>query len=99
MKTVLNAEKTIAASANQSKSIPSGGAAQKPNVTAFDFETLGIDASKYKKDALDTLQHSPNAVQELATYQLKRLKKTHAREVTIKTAKWDTLLHTGKMSQ
>lgn len=99
VKTVLNAEKTIAASANQPKTIPSGGAAQKPNVTAFDFETLGIDASKYKKNALDTLQHSPNAVQELATYQLKSLEKTHAREVTIKTAKWDTLLHTGKMSQ
>ena len=35
----------------------------------------------------------------MANYQLKKLQKIHEREVKIKTAKWESLTHTGKMTK
>ena len=60
---------------------------------------LGVDVSKYKKDALDNLKSSPKAVQELVTYQLESLKKTHEKERKLKVARWETMSQTGKISQ
>lgn len=98
VQTVVDAEKTAntftAQAASAEKKVEPQAKAEPLDI---DFARLGIVASRYKKDALDNLKNSPKTIQELATRQINRFQKSQERERTIKNAKWETLIQTGKM--
>ncbi|MBQ7608803.1 MAG: hypothetical protein IJU76_12685 [Desulfovibrionaceae bacterium] len=101
VQTVVNAEKEISTFRVQQPASENKPTLLSADVDPLeiDFAALGIVTSRYKKADLDALKSSPKAIQQLAERQINHFKKSLERESTIKNAKWETLVQTGKMSR